>query len=127
NVHTKAVWDFHKAPWRAAPKLLMQLHVEYQDGHKEIIATDEHWKTSTGAITFDSIYEGETYDARLERPVWDAAEYDDSGWDAAQVVQAPRGKLSAQMMEAIKADQIIKPMKISEPKPGVFVFDLGQN
>ncbi len=33
NVQTKAVWDFHKAPWRAAPKLLMQLRVEYADGH----------------------------------------------------------------------------------------------
>ena len=64
NVQTRAVWDFHKAPWRAAPKLLMQLRVEYADGRVETIGTDSSWKTSTGPITFDSIYGGETYDAR---------------------------------------------------------------
>ena len=64
NVQTRAVWDFHKAPWRAAPKLLMQLRVEYTDGRVETIGTDSRWKTSTGPITFDSIYGGETYDAR---------------------------------------------------------------
>ena len=68
NVQTKAVWDFHKAPWRAAPKLLMQLRVEYTDGRVETIGTDSRWVTSAGPITFDSIYGGETYDARAEKP-----------------------------------------------------------
>ena len=127
NVHTKAVWDFHKAPWRSAPKLLMQLRVEYADGTIETIATDSRWLTSTGPITFDSIYGGETYDARLEKPGWDTAEYDDSDWSMAQVVEAPGGKLVAQLMQPIKADEIIKPAKVTEPRPGVFVFDMGQS
>jgi alpha-L-rhamnosidase len=62
----RGVWGFHKAPWRAAPKLLMQLRVEYADGRIETIGTDSRWTTSTGPITFDSIYGGETYDARAE-------------------------------------------------------------
>ena len=127
NVQTKAVWDFHKAPWRAAPKLLMQLRVEYTDGRVETIGTDSRWKTSTGPITFDSIYGGETYDARAEKPGWDTPDYDDSGWAMAQAVSAPGGKLAAQMMPPIKADQYIKPVKLTEPRPGVFVFDMGQN
>ena len=127
NVQTKAVWDFHKAPWRAAPKLLMQLRVEYADGRVETIGTDSRWTTSTGPITFDSIYGGETYDARAEKPGWDTPEYDDSGWAMAQVVSPPGGKLAAQMMPPIKADQYLKPVKLTEPKPGVFVFDMGQN
>jgi alpha-L-rhamnosidase len=127
NVQTKAVWDFHKAPWRAAPKLLMQLRVEYTDGRVETIGTDSRWKTSTGPITFDSIYGGETYDARAEKPGWDTPDYDDSGWAMAQAVSAPGGKLVAQMMPPIKADQYIKPVKLTEPKPGIFVFDMGQN
>jgi alpha-L-rhamnosidase len=127
NVQTRAVWDFHKAPWRAAPKLLMQLRVEYADGRLETIGTDSRWTTSAGPITFDSIYGGETYDARAEKPGWDTPDYDDSAWAMAQVVSAPGGKLSAQMMPPIKADGIIKPVKLTEPKPGVFVFDMGQN
>ena len=127
NVQTRAVWDFHKAPWRAAPKLLMQLRVEYADGRVETIGTDSRWTTSTGPITFDSIYGGETYDARAEKPGWDTPDYDDSAWAMAQVVSAPGGKLAAQMMPPIKADRVIKPVKITEPQPGVFVYDLGQN
>ena len=127
NVQTKAVWDFHQAPWRAAPKVLLEVRVDYADGRSETIVTDSRWTASTGPITFNSIYGGETYDARLEKPGWDTAEYDDSDWSAARVVEAPAGKLVAQMMPPIKADQILKPVKLTEPKPGVFVFDLGQN
>ena len=127
NVQTRAVWDFHKAPWRAAPKLRMQLRVEYADGRSETIGTDSRWTTSPGPITFNSIYGGETYDARAEKPGWDTPEYDESDWSMAQVVSAPGGKLAAQMMPPIKADRVIKPVKVTEPKPGVFVFDMGQN
>jgi len=130
NVQTKAVWNFHQAPWRAAPKLLLQLRVEYTDGRSETIATDSGWKTSTGPITFDSIYGGENYDARAELPGWDKPDYDDSAWSQAQVVAAPGGKLAAQMMPPIKADpnvQPLKPVRLTEPRPGVFLFDLGQS
>jgi len=130
NVQTKAVWDFHKAPWRAAPKLLLQLRVEYTDGRIETIATDSRWTASSGPITFDSIYGGETYDARAELPGWDKPDYNDSAWSQAQVVSAPGGRLAAQMMPPIKADsntQPIKPVKLTEPRPGVFLFDLGQS
>ena len=127
NVHTRAVWEFHNAPWRAAPELLMQLQIEYADGHTETIVTDDQWKTSTGPVIFDSIYSGQTYDSRLEKPGWDTAAFNDSGWAAANIVEGPEGKLAAQMMPPIKADQMITPVKIAEPRPGVFVFDMGQN
>ena len=127
NVQTLAVWEFHKAPWRAAPKLYMQLRVEYADGYTETLVTDKQWKASTGPILFDSIYGGETYDARLEQPGWDTAQFDDKDWLAVEEVEAPRGKLVAQMMPPIKADEVIKPVKVTEPKPGVYVFDMGQN
>lgn len=127
NVQTKAVWNFHQAPWRAAPKLLCQLQIEYADGRTETIDTDSRWTFNTGPITFDSIYGGQTYDARLEKPGWDTADYNDEEWSMARVVEAPAGRLVAQMMPPIKADAIIKPVKITEPKPGVFIFDLGQN
>lgn len=127
NVQTRAVWDFHQAPWRAAPKLRLHLRVEYADGRVENIGTDNNWRTSTGPITFNSIYGGETYDARLEKPGWDAPGYNDSGWSRAEVVSAPGGKLAAQMMPPIKAGRTLKPVKLTEPKPSVFVFDMGQN
>ena len=127
NCHTKAVWNFHDAPWRAAPKLLLQLRVDYADGRSETILSDESWKCSTGAIVFDSIYGGETYDARLEKSGWATAAYDDSSWDPVKRVASPAGQLAAQMMPPITLAQTLKPVKITEPKPGVFVVDVGQN
>ena len=127
NVQTKAVWNFHEAPWREAPKLLLSLVVEYADGRTTVLGSDGSWKTATGPIVFDSIYGGEIYDARREMPGWDKAGFNDSAWQAAQVVAAPQGRLVAQMMPPIRATQIIKPVKLTEPKPGVFVFDMGQN
>jgi len=127
DVHTRAVWDFHQAPWRAAPKLLMQLKIDYADGRSEIIATDSSWRVSTGPVAFDSIYGGETYDARREKPGWDTAGYDDADWGRAPTVEAPAGQLAAQAMPAIQADRVLQPVGVTEPKPGVFVFDFGQN
>lgn len=127
NVHTVAVWYFDKAPWRAAPKLLMEIRVEYADGRTETIASDEDWKTADGPVLFDSIYAGESYDARREKPGWDRPGYDDSGWDPALRVEPPGGVLSAQAMEPIRITQTLAPVKLAEPKPGVYVFDTGQN
>lgn len=131
NVQAKAAWDFNKAPWRAAPRLLCSLQIEYADGRKVIVGSDANWKCADGPVRFNTIYGGEVYDARLEQPGWDAAGFDDTGWQAAQVVEAPKGKLVAQAMPPIRADgemkSPLKPVKITEPKPGVFVFDFGQN
>jgi alpha-L-rhamnosidase len=126
NVHTRAVWYFDRAPWRAAPRLLANLRVRYRDGTSETIATDHQWRVATGPIVFDSIYGGESYDARLEMPGWDTAGFRDDGWRRASEVEAPGGLLTAQAMPPIRATQMITPVEVTESKPGVFVFDLGQ-
>lgn len=127
NCHTKAVWNFHEAPWRAAPKLLLHLRVEYTDGRSETIVSDESWQCATGPIIFDSIYGGETYDARLEQRGWDTTGFDASRWEEVKLVDAPSGRLAAQMMPAIKVHEVLQPVKITEAKPGVFIVDVGQN
>ena len=127
NCHTKAVWNFHEAPWRSAPKLLLHLRVDYADGRSETVVSDESWQCSSGPIRFDSIYGGETYDARLEQPGWSTAGFEASRWEPVKLVEAPLGKLAAQMMPAIKVHEVLKPVKLTEPKPGVFVVDVGQN
>lgn len=127
NVHTQAVWQFHKAPWRDAPRLLLELRIEYADGREDRVVSDERWKTSTGPILFDSIYGGETYDARREKPGWDTIRFSDADWQAAQIVEAPKGRLVAQAMPPIKITQTLEPANVTSPKPGMQVFDFGQN
>ena len=126
NVSNKAAWDFDKAPWRAAPRLLCQIEVDLTDGRRITLASDETWRSADSPIVFNTIYSGETYDARLERPGWDQPGFDDSRWDAALLVEPPKGALTAQTMPAIQVDQVLDPVQVTEPNTGVWVFDFGQ-
>ena len=120
-------WKFHLAPWIAPPKLLLNIDIEFPDGTHETIVSDASWKCSTGPIVFNSIRGGETYDARREKPGWDRPGYDDSGWLGVEIVPAPQGRLAAQLHPSIRITQRIRPVALREPKPGVYVFDLGVN
>jgi alpha-L-rhamnosidase len=110
------------------PKAVCQIELEYADGRKEIIATDASWKlTREGPIRANNEYDGEIYDARRERAGWSKAGFDDSKWETAQLVEAPAGVLAAQMAEPLRVITSIHPVKVTEPRPGVFVYDMGQN
>lgn len=127
NMHTRCVWDFDKAPWRDRPVLRCQLEMTFADGSTRVVASDATWRVSTGPTVFDSIRNGETYDARLEIPDWDAGSFDDTNWPLAKVDAGPKGELRSQMMPPIKVTQTLRSAKLTEPKPGVYVFDVGQN
>lgn len=151
NQHAADHWFSDLATWRDNPKLLLQLHVDYAGGSHEVIATDGSWRAATGPVVCDGIRNGEVYDARLEMPGWDTPDYDDSGWDAPQLTDGPgdkspapvnvawgilpadqkftitAAKLSAQTLPPIKVVETLEATGLSEPRPGVFVFDFGQN
>ncbi len=110
------------------PKLRLQLEVEYTDGTHDEIVSDSSWKlTTAGPIQANNEYDGEEYDARREMPGWATAGFNDAAWSPVQLVSAPGGKLAAQMINPIRVTETLKPIAVTEPKPGVFVFDLGQN
>lgn len=110
------------------PKLLLQMQLDYQDGSTEQVTSDRSWKiTELGPIRANNEYDGEEYDARMEMPGWNVPGFDDSNWTAAQSVSAPGGTLSAQPIEPIRVMQTLKPLSITQPQPGVYIFDLGQN
>lgn len=110
------------------PKAIAQIELEYADGRKEIVATDETWKLTTeGPIRANNEYDGETYDARMEMPGWAQPGFDDSKWEAAQVVEGPPGALRAQMSEPLRVTETLPAKSVKELRPGVFIYDLGQN
>jgi alpha-L-rhamnosidase len=113
--------------WSKAKVLLLQIDVELEGGEKFRLASDSTWKTADGPIVSDSLYDGETYDARLEMPGWDSAGFDDRSWSPAETVPGPKGELSAQMMPPIQVVDTLMPLKRTCPKPRVYVYDMGQN
>ena len=127
NVQNRAAWDFDLAPWRAAPKLRLQIEVEFTDGRRVTVSSDPSWKSAASPILANTIYSGENYDARLEQPGWAKPGFDDSRWASVLLVDPPRGILAAQAMPPIRVDRVLSAARITEPQPGVFVFDFGQN
>ncbi len=110
------------------PRLIAQLEIELADGNTERIVTDDSWRTTrNGPIRSSDILDGETYDARREMPGWDAPGFDEKAWQTADVATNAQTTFVAQPNEPIRGSRELKPISINEPKPGVYVFDLGQN
>ncbi|HWC96134.1 MAG TPA: family 78 glycoside hydrolase catalytic domain [Candidatus Sulfopaludibacter sp.] len=110
------------------PKALVQLDIEYEDGSRASIVSDETWKlTSEGPIRANNEYDGEEYDARMELAGWNRAGFNDSAWDAAHTVAAPSGAVVAEMAEPLRVTDTLKPLSVKQLKPGTYIFDMGQN
>jgi alpha-L-rhamnosidase len=110
------------------PKLLLQLNIEYTDGTTTQIFSDGSWKLTTdGPIRANNEYDGEEYDARREMPGWCQPQFDDSHWWPVELVKPASPVLSAQISEPIRVVDTLRPVALTHPKPGVYVFDLGQN
>ncbi len=107
------------------PKALVQIEVDYVDGTRETVVTDQTWRTAEGPLQRNGLFCGETYDARLEKPGWDDPRFDDSTWSPA--ILREETALASEMMPPIRVTQIIKPQKLTSPGPGVYIFDFGQN
>ncbi|WP_286766875.1 MULTISPECIES: alpha-L-rhamnosidase [Sphingobacterium] len=127
NHQPLAFWNFDKAPWRARPAFCLELKIVYTDGTVETIVSDKQWKTTSGPITYNNIYTGEHYDARLEIPNWDKPKYDDSTWEAVQYRNTPSAHIVSQQMVPIRLVKSYKPKSVTKIDQRTYVFDMGQN
>ena len=108
-------------------RLLVQLEVEYADGSRDSVLSDESWKAKQSPILESEIYNGENYDARLEQSGWEEPSFSDSRWGAVAVASQPQAAVVAQNFQPIRVNEILKPKTVTNPTPGVYIFDLGQN
>ncbi|MFF3442817.1 family 78 glycoside hydrolase catalytic domain [Streptosporangium sp. NPDC002721] len=109
-------------PWYSA-----QLRVRFTDGTETTVLTDSSWRTAPGPITADDLYHGEEYDARAARTGWDASGFDDSSWSAVRVRAEAKPNLVSAVDPGVVVQQDIAARSVTQPRPGVWVVDLGQN
>lgn len=134
-------WLWQQAPYdTGVPSMLAQLEITYADGQTQSIVSDPSWKTADGPTTFDDVYTGEKYDARLLPDGWQSNGFDDSHWADATVVNPPEGystrtgqpvpgQLTAQENPPVRVLQTLRPVSISKlavPVPNTYVLDFGQ-
>ena len=107
--------------------LLLQLHVTYADGRTAVITSDDGWRATTGPIRMADLYNGETYDARMERPGWASPGYDDHAWHGVRRLDHDKEGLVAQVGPLVKRQEEMRPIQILHTPAGETVFDFGQN
>ncbi len=107
------------------PRFIAQLEIDYSDSQKEIVISDESWKTSNGSILDNNLYHGEIYDARLENDSWNKKGFDDSKWESSKVVRIPEGKLHSQMSPPDRIIGTIEPVAITKLRKGIYRYDFG--
>lgn len=101
-------------------RLLAQLEVDYTDGSQEMIATDSTWQVAFSPVVENTLYHGETYDARIDLS-------DPSVWQPASVIGDFKIELVAQNDEPIRLEEELTPVAVNKTKEGEYVFDMGQN
>jgi len=106
--------------------LLSELHIHYANGEREIIASDDSWRTSAGPIRASDIYDGEAYDARLEQPGWDAPAFDDSPWAKVLPLDAPKATLIGSVAPPVRRQEELSPVSITAQPDGTTIVDFGQ-
>lgn len=125
------------------PTLLFELVINYEDGTRTIVRSDNEWKYDLSPVTFNCIYGGEDYDASREQKGWNQAGFDDSHWRPVVMQGAPKGVLRPQMAPPVKIMErydIQKVIKLNTEQitaaskstkrtvdPSAFVLDMGQN
>jgi alpha-L-rhamnosidase len=107
--------------------VLLQINIVYSDGSKESIVSNDSWKSATGGIRYSEIYNGETFDARLEKKGWTLADYDDKDWAAVKVGTYSLATLIATENEPVKKQEVFHPVIIFTTPKGERVIDFGQN
>jgi len=117
----------HRHYYGDKTRFIAQLQIQYEDGSSEVIGTDESWKATTGPILEGDLLMGCVYDARKELPAWDAAAGADANWTPATVDATVKANLEAHPGTPIRRMLEVTAKRMTEPQPGVYVFDLGQN
>lgn len=126
-----------------APTLFFKTIIRYADNSTQEIVSDQSWKYAFSPITFNDIYGGEDYDARLEQKGWNMPGFSDVAWKPVILQDAPRGELAPQQGYQIKITkrfgmksvkrlnpaELDSASKITKRKidPSVMVFDMFQN
>ncbi|MCC6123589.1 MAG: family 78 glycoside hydrolase catalytic domain [Pirellulales bacterium] len=109
------------------PRLFAQLEIELENGERLLVATDDSWKGADGPYLEGELQAGETYDAAREIPGWDRPGLDETAWRPVAVAEKIAARLEAFPGVPVRQTGELKPAKITKPKPGIYVFDMGQN
>jgi alpha-L-rhamnosidase len=121
-------WRIERYGFGPAPRRFRaMLRIDYADGSHDWVTTGPEWKIASSPILKSEIYDGETFDARRIAPGWALPGFDASDWADAKIGAAPNVAIIAQTSPLLERAGTRRAVTVSEPVPGRYVFDFGQN
>lgn len=120
------VAKYAKPRFFGGKQLILMLKIAYEDGTEETISTDESWTWTYGPITSCSVFDGTAYDARQEIFGWNMPDYGED-LNPVRLADAPGGELKPMLIPSIRELRLFPPLSISQPVPGKWIVDFGQN
>lgn len=120
-------WGHIRDHYGKKPRVRVQLHVEYADGTSAVVASGPEWKAAVGPLSEADFLMGETYDAQRELRGWSSPGFDAAAWAPVDVGAEMQPVMQAHPGEPVRAFAEYKIQKVTEPRPGVYVLDLGRN
>jgi len=94
------------------PQFLAQTIIEFQDGSKQIINTDDSWQWEKSEIIKNDVFEGYEEDRREEKVGWKLPNYDASKWKKVVIGDGLSGKLFATIAPPIRAWDTLRPKRV---------------
>lgn len=120
-------WNGQRNHYGKHPQFLAVLQIKLTNGKSITLQTGPDWEMRSGPLLESDLYHGETYDARREMPGWCLPSDRSKGWHRAHVFPAFEGLLELKVNEPTRVTETVAVRHITEPLPGRFVFDFGQN
>ncbi|MEU3243057.1 family 78 glycoside hydrolase catalytic domain [Streptomyces sp. NPDC006875] len=117
--------EWKASSWWGEPKLKLELDLTYTDGTHRQVVSDSGWKVSDGPTITESLWFGESYDARAEQPGWNRPGFDDTAWHPALNVDGPKGTLRSESFPPVKVTDHLNAEHTTAPAEGTHVYDYG--
>lgn len=109
------------------PALLAQLVLDYDDGRREVLVTDDSWHRSRGPLRHSDFLMGEWRDGRVDDTAWHLPGADENGWAPVRRLEHTGVALVGERDEPIRVVEELEPQSVEQRRPGVWVVDFGQN
>ncbi|WP_261991538.1 alpha-L-rhamnosidase [Streptomyces sp. OR43] len=106
---------------------LAQLELHHTDGTVRTVATDSAWHGATGPVLRSELYDGEHYDARLERDGWSRPGHDTRGWSRVRELPPPTARITAPTGPPVRRTRTVPVREVLTTPSGRTVADFGQN
>ncbi|GLB49612.1 glycoside hydrolase family 78 protein [Neptunitalea lumnitzerae] len=109
------------------PTLFFKMKIVYDNGDEQEIVSDTSWKYSKSPITFNSLFGGEDYDARLEQPGWNQKGFKAKDWKDVVIQEAPKGSVKPQQTTPVQINEVFPVEEFKKYNDSIYVFNMGQN